>query len=423
MALSEQVCRTLRKYHLDNPEAQWPALREHLLERASDIVATGSDWENYGSAGLEYEDDLEDLQRAALEASLTIPQAKALLMTAKLLRAAQDRAMGDLGSTLNVIEQLQPEAEPVVSAKEPDEAPMTFAELAALYMAENAVNVKDVTLRNTRSACGLISETLGPLNIKSHTRTDLLKLRESLSKTRKPASVNQILTRLSAVMDWGVNNGYLEKDYSKKLKLSKGTESAREALSQDQVKALMAHASGMEETSMLRWAVSLGCITGARAGEIRQLRPKDVHKVGDVWVIDINDEGAKDVKNKHSVRLVPLIDGAYGFDLQAFLRFVSTIPEGKTLSGLSFTAFSLLINGAVKEVVGVRGEGDEAMLSFHSLRHSLASLMKRHEVPLTTAQAILGHSSQSITFDHYGGGERTGVERLEAVLKDLFTRA
>lgn len=55
-------------------------------------------------------------------------------------------------------------------------------------------------------------------------------------------------------------------------------------------------------------------------------------------------------------------------------------------------------------------------LSFHSLRHSLASDLKAKGVPLGTAQEILGHSSGSISYDLYGGSAQADLKRLgEAV--------
>jgi hypothetical protein len=47
-------------------------------------------------------------------------------------------------------------------------------------------------------------------------------------------------------------------------------------------------------------------------------------------VIHINEVGeSKSIKNKRSERHVPLTEGAYGFDLQAFLRYI----ENRKLAG------------------------------------------------------------------------------------------
>ncbi|MCZ2996091.1 hypothetical protein NYY81_18845, partial [Acinetobacter baumannii] len=68
-----------------------------------------------------------------------------------------------------------------------------------------------------------------------------------------------------------MNNGYLDKSFDKGLKPTKGADSSREAFSQDQVKALMAHAKSLPVDAWQRWALSLGVITGTRIEELRQL--------------------------------------------------------------------------------------------------------------------------------------------------------
>lgn len=59
-----------------------------------------------------------------------------------------------------------------------------------------------------------------------------------------------------------------------------------------------------------------------------------------------------------------------------------------------------------------------AGLTFHSLRHSLASLMQAKGVPTVYAQAVMGHASGTITFDTYGSG--VPVEVLAKMLRGLL---
>ncbi|MBD1241632.1 tyrosine-type recombinase/integrase, partial [Klebsiella pneumoniae] len=119
----------------------------------------------------------------------------------------------------------------------------------------------------------------------------------------------------------------------------------------------------------------------------------------------------KSVKNKHSVRLVPLTDGACGFDLKSFLSWVDTQPaDGSALFGMTPSAYSSWFNSRVLTAA----LPDATDVSLHSLRHWLATRMKERGVNLVDAQGILGHSSQSITYDLYGKGHAVG--RLAEVL-------
>lgn len=431
MALSKQLQTTLRTFHLDNPDATWDQLRDHLREIAENILATPTEWERMDSMALVYSDVQDDLHRIAVTSALTFAQAQAITLGQQIMLAAQERVMGDPRQLVGLIGQMNgvqaahapglvPPSLSVgptssISAKRPPR--ITFGELADLYMNEQEGSLREITLRGVRSGCKTIAEVLGQLDLQNHTRKDLLALRAALLEDRKPSTVNSLLTRLSTVLTWGVNNGYLEKAWDKKLKVTKGAESSREAFTPAQVAQLMAYANGLPVSSWERWAVSLGAITGARINEIRQLLKQDVRQVGDIWVIDINGEVEKDLKNKHSARLVPLIDGAYGFSLADFLSFVESMPDGAPLFKVSRTYAGQLLGVTIRKVLKFKAGG---ALTFHSFRHSLASLFKEHDVSLGLAQAILGHSAQSITFDHYGGGQRVGVEKLADALRGVL---
>lgn len=95
-------------------------------------------------------------------------------------------------------------------------------------------------------------------------------------------------------------------------------------------------------------------------------------------------------------------DGAYGFDLAAFLRYVDSCKaEGKDkLAQLGYRPAGEWVN---QQAIPMALEGSYARgLVYHSLRHSLSSLMQAHGVPTTHAQAVMGHVTGTITFDTYG---------------------
>lgn len=454
MNTSKHLQATLRAFHLDNPDATWEELRDHLRFIAEGILATPTVWEELDGMGLVYSDVEEDLHQIASTAALSVPQAQAVRFGGAIMKAAQRRLQGDTGPLVRVIREINgepsvdsadqsslslsvgasqgsPSSGPSVAPK----APLTFETLSGLYLEERKGNLRDSTMKDVRSTCGVLASVLGGLDLRNHTRADIVSLRSSLLETRKPSSVNKMLTRLTSVMDWAVNAGHLDRSFASGLLITgKAAESSRVAFSQDQVKAIMAYANGLPEASWERWGLSLGVLTGARIEEIRQLTRGDVRRLDSgSWVIDINDKDGKTVKNRHSERLVPLIDGAYGFDLQAFLRFVSKgaseTGEGKAGGRLftkGYTRFSNVLSEALRVAAGgteasKTGEQDSTKSqTFHSLRHSLASLLKAHGVPAEVAQDILGHRSQTITYDHYGSGSQVDVRIMEGALKKAF---
>ncbi len=258
---------------------------------------------------------------------------------------------------------------------------------------------------------GTLSDALGDLDMRTHTRADLIALRDTLSETRKPLSVNNLLTKLATVLSWAVNNDLIPKAYTQNLKFKKGAESTRKAFTQDQIKTLMVYANGLPADSWKRWALTLGVITGARLNEYVQLTKEDVRKEGGVWVIDINDNNGKELKTAQSQRLVPLTDGAYGFDLEAFLGFAEN-AKGTTVLGVSYRLAGRELNLVLRDLVS----GDDSDLTLHSLRHSLASLLQAEGVPVAFTQAILGQSSGTLAYETYGSG--VPVEKLAVILQD-----
>jgi integrase len=369
MLISGDLLRSLAAFHIEAPQATWSDLRAHLQAVAEDCLGPMRDREAY------------DMIYGGLGDYLPVPA-----------RSAQS-----------------------VRTREASK-PVTFEFLADLYKTEQQGNVQPSTLKEIATSCRVIAGALGELDLKTHTRADMVALKETLMKTRKGSTVNKLLNRLSVVMDWAVNNDYLTKSFDKGLKLTKGAESSREAFTPTQVDTIMRQANSLPADSWHRWVFSLGAVTGARIGEIYQLTKDDIKQVGDVWVIDINDDNGKTLKNKHSARIVPLTNGAYGFDLAAFLSFVDASGSHRLFTAKEHW-FNKPLNEMLRGFLKLESGGN---LSFHSLRHSMAGSMKAAEVPLGIAQSVLGHSSGSITFDLYGAGRTAQTTRMAEALRDAL---
>lgn len=312
-----------------------------------------------------------------------------------------------------------------VSQNEPPPAlprkAVVLSTLASLYLTEQQDELAPASIRDTKSAFKTLATVLTDtktgveLDLTSHTREDMVALKTKLMCGRKPLTVNKLLTRLNTLLTWAMNNGHLEKAYNKGLKITKGTESGRKAFSGSQIQTLMDQMARLPVSSWKRWAMSIGAITGARIGEVYQLTKADVLRIGDVVAISINDSAGKTLKNKHSNRLVPLIDGAFGFNLREFLEYVESC-ERRLFDRVAHN-FTRVLNETLRDTLQHdSGEG----LTYHSLRHSLAGLMKHCGIQAEIAQSVMGHSSQSITFDLYGGNQQVGIKKLEKALMESF---
>ncbi|RXF64276.1 tyrosine-type recombinase/integrase [Pseudomonas syringae] len=417
MTISKDILTTLKAYHFDNPEATWDELRERLIDIAESCLTMAHGDSSLVAYEMINDEHHEALREASAKMPLSVNQQRAVSKALEIIEASQDRMNGRAGKLVGIVKDLKAEVCSTSVALSPSlsvlpSEPLTFKALSGLYMDELKDNVQASTMRDVRSTCEAIGAILGELDLKAHTREDMKNLRAKLLEDRKPSTVRKILTRLSTVMDWGVNNDYLVKALTDGLKPTKGADSSREAFFQDQVKALMAHAKELPVGSWQRWALSLGVITGARIEELRQLTRADVKQLAGVWVIDINRDDGKTAKTKNALRVIPLTDGAYGFDLQAFLEFVDKADS--RLFTLGGGQFSVLLNGMLRDVLNLKADRTQ---TFHSLRHSLAGALKAAEVPVGTAEAILGHASGSISYDLYGAGSGVHVARMAEALK------
>lgn len=430
MDASRRLAETIKAFHLDHPEATWHQLREHLIWVAEGLLSSAHDVHSLRMWGDLYEDVATNLTEIAATMPLSADQHEHVANAKRVMSAAQHRLQGDSVPLVKIIKDLEGSKEYPAQSLEGASVPqsvrgtaLTFETLSGLYLADRAGEQKATTLNSTKFTHGVLSEMLGPLDLRTHSRADLVALRDQLAIARKPSTVNQILAKLSAVFSWGELNGHLEKRYDKKLKFTKGTESDRKAFSQEQVSQLMAYASRLPEASWKRWLLSLGVIAGGRLNEICQLTTGDIITLeSGGTALSINEIGeGKSVKTKGSTRLVPLTDGAYGFDLAAFLRYVESCKaSGKNnLAQLGYRPAGEWVNQ--QAIPMALGDSYSRGLVYHSLRHSLISLMQARGVPTTHAQALMGHVTGTITFDTYGSG--VPVEVLAEMLKGIFAGA
>ncbi|KPU60996.1 phage integrase family protein [Pseudomonas fluorescens] len=378
---SELLAGGVRAFHLQNPDASWSKLKEHF--RIASVA----------------------LFEAERDSNVT-----------QVWGGLHDSHSGPAGGSTRPLKTVK-NAPVSLSVITPA---MTFEALSTLYLADRGQDQKESTLKETKICHGTISAALGELDMRTHSRADLVALRDRLSDGRMPSTVNKLIVKLSAVLAWSVENGHIPKSYDKKLKLTKGIESSRKAFTQDQVGKLVAYSNTLPETSWKRWLLSLGAITGGRLNEISQLTTNDIQTLAPgITAIHINEAGeGKSIKNKRSERLVPLTDGAYGFDLAAFLRYVEAckLSKSEALAQIGYKTAGEWANQ--QAIPAALGDSYGPGLVFHSLRHSLASLMQAKGVPTAYAQAVMGHASGTITFDVYGSG--VPVETVAEMLMELF---
>ncbi|WP_171766345.1 site-specific integrase [Shigella flexneri] len=452
-----ELAATAKAFMLDRPEVSLQELTEHLRSMAEQFLTDASDdyWNGLEVATLV--DEKSNLKELAATQALSLDQQKGIRLALEVLTAAQQRVdTGDtsgliklidggvsqltddnnhtdystIGDSTSILKNEQGDRPAVFTQERQPEVTIadqpaicSFSELVSSLLAEKAQTLKSSSYKDLSSSLNTVSRFL-PEDMDLMSRSEWLAVRDSmLAAEVRPSTINKLLTKAKMCLDYGLMNGQLEgRNPIERMKLTKDIDSKRRAFTDEEMERLLVRVESEYQftrhtahttSEARRWASLVSVVTGARSAEVCHLTKRDIVTLDNGLVcIDINEDGdGKSVKNKHSVRLVPLTDGACGLDLKSFLEWVDMQPDEGPLFGMTPSAYSSWFNSRVL----TEALGDATDVSLHSLRHWLATRMKERGANLVDAQGILGHSSQSITYDLYGKGHAVG--RLAEVLK------
>ncbi|EHU9746684.1 site-specific integrase [Escherichia coli] len=438
-----ELAATAKAFMLDRPEVSLQELTDHLRSMAEQFLTDASDdyWNGLEVATLV--DEKSNLKELAATQALSLDQQKGIRLALEVLTAAQQRVdTGDasglikliddnnhtdystIGDSTSILKNEQGDR-PAVFTQERQPS-VVFSSLVSSLLAEKVQTLKSSSYKDLSSSLNTVSRFL-PEDMDLMSRSEWLAVRDAmLAAEVRPSTINKLLTKAKMCLDYGLMNGQLEgRNPIERMKLTKDTDSKRRAFTDEELERLLVRVEAEYQftrhtahttSEARRWATLVSVVTGARSAEVCHLTKRDIVTLDNGLVcIDINEDGdGKSVKNKHSVRLVPLTDGVHGFDLKSFLEWVDMQPDEGPLFGMTPSAYSSWFNSRVL----TEALPDAENVSLHSLRHWLATRMKERGVNLVDAQGILGHSSQSITYDLYGKGH--AVQRLADALAVTF---
>lgn len=170
------------------------------------------------------------------------------------------------------------------------------------------------------------------------------------------------------------------------------------------------------------WLQVLALFTGARLSELLQLQVTDVFFDTSVPYLSINVNGNKYVKNKSSIRDIPLHPKILALGFKDYVEkikmcrwenlFYFMKQEGNLCNATSTSsALGLYLKKQCSDT------SNSQRKVFHSYRHTFITELQRMQVPLEIRQSIAGHSSQCITIDVYG--EKTRLETMLDYIKNV----
>lgn len=148
------------------------------------------------------------------------------------------------------------------------------------------------------------------------------------------------------------------------------------------------------------WPPLIALFTGMRLGEVCQLALEDLRLEQGVWAIDINDEDYKRVKSAAARRIIPMHPALIDLGLPEFVEDVRALKLGPQL-------FPMLLpkvgDGSIGNAPGKKwdlylkvAELTDDALTFHSLRKTANTLLKKEKVPFEVRCQIVGHENDHV---------------------------
>ena len=255
-----------------------------------------------------------------------------------------------------------------------------------------------------------------------------------------PKTINNKLSQLSAFGAWLELNttGVKAESFRTTLVKDSRPDQRMRPFSDAEIKAIL-HAKAftgceseknqsMAGTYCIRdwryWVPLISAYTGARLGEIAQLRCVDLRQADDIWVFDITDEGhGQNLKTRTSRRLVPIHGELLQRGLLDFRQrvvdsghewlFETVVPDkdGRraTAIGKWFRKFLARLDVA-----------QDARGAMHRFRHTVVTKLRAAGFPDHEIAPLIGHGVEIARMTAgYGAGQSVTVEKRAEMLSKL----
>ena len=203
---------------------------------------------------------------------------------------------------------------------------------------------------------------------------------------------------LRQILNAAVLDGRLNRNPAIGVPLPRTKSKEKKALSFKQLRALAVEVIGYE--SLVLFAGT----TGLRWGEIAALQCKDVSLLNRTVIVEkaistgLRGEKIVSPTKTHQVRTVPFPKDLLPEISQLIERKPAESPLFQ-MQGGGILDYNNFMSRVFRPAVARTGMMD---VSFHTLRHTTASLLISKGAPITAVAGILGHASTQMTLDVYG---------------------
>jgi len=252
---------------------------------------------------------------------------------------------------------------------------------------------------------------------------------------RNIATVNKLLSRYSALLEWAKCQGCydVEENYFGRLTINdpRDEKGLRDPFSLEQLEQLFIVLNTTRQThSYYYWLPRIALFTGMRLNEICQLHLSDIKEVDGIFVFDINNEEEKTLKTISSKRYTPIHSKLIELGLIKLVDALKQNGKKRLFEELKYNKkdqnYADLPSkwfGRIREKLG--WVNLTPMLDFHSFRHTVITDLQEKELPEYRVAAIVGQKvGGGETYQRYGKGFagktlKTDIEMLEFNIKGI----
>ena len=264
---------------------------------------------------------------------------------------------------------------------------------------------------------------------KGKTIKQVLDIEHSSDSLCSAVSINDKLNAVKQLMAWAVDNEYIDENPMEGIivkEAKKRSKAAHAPYTMTDIASIFCqnYTKHTSSNAYHFWLPILALYTGARLGELAQLKVEDIEQKEGVWCIHIQPDefdSESSVKTEAAIRIIPLhpfLTDTLRFPTYVEIRktagldMVFDITPAKT-GGYSKNA-SKWYNTTFLPKIPIEPAPAGHKKAFHSFRSTLATVLKRAKVPGRLAAQVIGHvppaistdwiEGHSMTYDYYAGG-------------------
>lgn len=290
-------------------------------------------------------------------------------------------------------------------------------------------NTPDMTVSDARHVKDILMRM--PSNRNKLKQTRDLPFMQQLEVKDAPrlavASINKHLFTMGGLFDWAKRHGYTQENPFEGLALEEAKGQKKDPFTPEQVTTILDElakgADGLAHMEFQYWSTLIGLYTGARQNEIASLTPADIKQKEGIWYFDITDEEEKKktVKTGAAIREVPIHSELLKHGILELRDRVAAMGNDdlRLLYELTYKDESWgrkierWFNGPFLKKLEVKSR----RLTYHSLRKTAITTMRRAGVDNHIVRALVGHEPDGVTEAVYNAGFT--MKQLQGAIETL----